>query len=152
MGLVEVGNTIYARLTAAQTGDNAGQTAALAVLAAAVGTRVYPGISDQNHYPFIDYRVHQEKEESVQVQRQKEYTLTLVIVANGASARVAAGRIQAAVHTLLDRQTWTVSAGLGGGTTRCFLEGADEDVTAVGGNPDALYYELDEEYRVWSNA
>ncbi len=144
---------IYSRLTAAQTGDVTAQTDALAVLTAAMGTppRVYPGVSDQNAYPLITYESHQENEDSLTPMVGKEFTVTITITCQGTAAYVQAHTIKTATRTLLDRKT-SPAGGWGGINAKCYLQGSDESSEADGGNADALFYEITEEYRVWAQA
>jgi hypothetical protein len=144
-----LGEAIVSRLTTAQSGDNAGQTAALGVLTASIGTQVYPGRSDRDIYPFVAYGIRQEAEDSITARAMKEFTVTLWIETRGAGAYKQAQAIKQAIRTLLDRQggTW------GGVVVKGFwFVDSEENDSSDGGNSDALFYEVEEEYHVWAAA
>lgn len=150
-----IGKAIYARLTAAQQGDLGTQTAALAALASLIGKRVYPEISDQNLYPLVIYQVKQEEEDSITPMVAKEFTVTITMVARGQAAYGTAQTIKTNVRLLLDRQGSLAGGtdGWGGIQVRGFyLQPDDEAVEPDSGNPDDLFYEISDAYRVWAAA
>ncbi len=153
-----LGTTIYSRLTTAQTGDGnaprsgtvfyATKTLALAYLTAQIGDRVYPGFSDQNIYPLVEYHVHQESEESIAVLTGKEFTLSINVVARGSGAKLLCNNIKNAIRALLDRETGAWDGAI---TAKCFFQGSDDNSESEGANADALFYEVQDEYRVYAN-
>lgn len=148
---MSLGEAIFARLTAAQSGDTAPMTAALAVLAnstTGAGTRVYPRISDENVYPCIVYETTQEMEDSLEPLTGKEFGLSLRHVCRGEGAYKQAHLLKVNTRILLDRKrgTW------GGIICKCLLQGSDEEDSADGGNQEALFFEVIDEYKVWANA
>jgi len=148
---MSLGKAIYSRLTAAQTGDASAQTTALATIAAAVGTRVYPHNSPDNLYPMIAYEIQQEDEDSLTPMTAKEFSMILTIVANGSGAYSTVQSLKAATRVLLDRKS-SPNAGWGGVVCKCYLKGSDEADETDAGNSDAAFFEVADTYKVWAAA
>lgn len=146
-----LGKAIFSRLTTAQTGDVSAQTTALATVAATVADRIYPNESPDNLYPMIVYEIRQESEDSITPMTAKEFSVTLTMAATGSGAYSTVQTLKAAVRTLLDRKT-SPNTGWGGVVARFFLDGSDESQENDGSNPDASYFEVVDEYRVWAQA
>ncbi len=144
-----VAQAIFSRLSAAQSGDTAGLTAALATVAGYVGTgtaaRVYPNISDDETYPLIVYDITQEEDEAIQSRTTKEYTMYVTGVVTGQGAYLDVHTMMDAVRTLLDRQTGTWASI----AIRCFFKRRNERRESDG--PDNLYYEIEDEYHIFAN-
>lgn len=148
-----LGKAIVSRLTAAQTADTSDQTDALAILTAKIGPRVYPLISPENIYHLITYQIHGEDEQTVQPLATKEFTVTLTIETKKDAAHPNAytdlDTIATAVKALLDRKggTWGTVPVRG-----FYFKGSEEDSFADEQNAEELFYQVDQEYRVWAQA
>jgi hypothetical protein len=126
-----VGKAINARL-AADTSVNA-----------IVSGRIYPGASPENVYPLICYDVAHEQVDNLDREADLQpYDVTIGIVATDYGVVT---DLAAKVKTALHRQ-----AGTWGGVVVevAVLTDESEDAFADGANPERMYFDIEQSYRV----